>query len=550
MIRYIIRKVVDILEQTHVKLTEGQAQQVSSQRETGSPAFTVDKNGKLDSFKKELFSEVNAKSISTLMANTLTAALKDAQKDNGDFNDTFRTLAMAGAALIPYGGMFISPLIGLMWPEHNTPDTKALLEELRKELSKEMDTKIEDEHFSNLNTEFAVLRGDLKTLENSVNGKRSESFYNSQGTIQGTRRDWADAIQRAFKRLIMLTKQDTHKISDLPLYTSIAIAHMNFLTFIHLHGKGPKFQFAEKSLTDFYDKINETTESYVDHIAKTYTEGNENFLEKMKNIISDSSNISDWEVRLEKLTKERTDILKYSSGNILEQKRLHDLNHEIPKLAKDLSDYKKLVQDKKDFYNTTWDNEALKLIATGKWVEESGKWYFITKNGQKKFKWVLSGDKWYYLSPIKSDKFEQGQMMTGWVLSEDKYYYLSPTKTDKFEQGQMMTGWALDGNKWYYLSPKYNTTNYDGTKFEKGQRMTGWVKVEGEYYYLSPEETTSYDGEKLKKGQMVTGWLENKKKWYYLDKTGETGKKGSMIHDRKITVDGEEYHFDEKGVLK
>ncbi|KXH80121.1 MULTISPECIES: hypothetical protein [Bacillus] len=51
--------------------------------------------------------------------NTAFQFIKDAQKDVPNFNDTFRTLFMAGTEIIPYAGIVISQLVGLLWTENN-----------------------------------------------------------------------------------------------------------------------------------------------------------------------------------------------------------------------------------------------------------------------------------------------------------------------------------------------------------------------------------------------------------------------------------------------
>ncbi|MED2754654.1 insecticidal delta-endotoxin Cry8Ea1 family protein [Bacillus thuringiensis] len=133
--------------------------------------------------------------------------------------------------------------------------------------------------------------------------------------------------------------------------------------------------------------------------------------------------------------------------------------------------------------------------------------------------WQQKDGKTYYFSPIKTDKFEEGEMVTGWFRDDDeRTYYFSPIKTDKFEEGEMITGWFQDDDeKTYYFNP----TDID--KFEEGEMMTGWFQDDdGKIYYFSPTKTNVF-----KEGEMVTGDVDIK------DANGRTTKT---------------YHFDEKGV--
>ncbi|MGQ4671878.1 hypothetical protein ACUIJ5_27660 (plasmid) [Bacillus toyonensis] len=74
--------------------------------------------GATSSKLEELLTMDNLKKVGTLSGDVLKVAYKDAHENNGNYNNTFRTLAMSGTALIPYGGVIISPLIGLLWPEN------------------------------------------------------------------------------------------------------------------------------------------------------------------------------------------------------------------------------------------------------------------------------------------------------------------------------------------------------------------------------------------------------------------------------------------------
>ncbi|KIZ27071.1 hypothetical protein [Bacillus cereus] len=89
--------------------------------------------------------------------------IKDAQKDIPNFNDTFRSLAMAGTDLIPYAGLGISPLIGLLWSEND--GVSAQIKEMSNQILTQVDEKFDTEYVNNLKTDFKTLNSNILTLE-------------------------------------------------------------------------------------------------------------------------------------------------------------------------------------------------------------------------------------------------------------------------------------------------------------------------------------------------------------------------------------------------
>lgn len=93
----------------------------------------------------------------------------------------------------------------------------------------------------------------------------------------------------------------------------------------------------------------------------------------------------------------------------------------------------------------------------GKWINQSGRWWFKRNNGSyPSNRWELIDGKWYHF-----DRF--GWMQTGWLKLGRFWYYLSGS-------GAMRTGWMKQGRTWYYLS-------------DSGAMATGWYKVDGSWYW-------------------------------------------------------------------
>jgi glucan-binding YG repeat protein len=73
------------------------------------------------------------------------------------------------------------------------------------------------------------------------------------------------------------------------------------------------------------------------------------------------------------------------------------------------------------------------------WLDvNTGKKYYLDKDGYAVTGWLYLDNNWYYFD-------ENGQMKTDWIFSNGNWYYLN-------KSGVMQTGWLQDTNgKWYYL---------------------------------------------------------------------------------------------------
>lgn len=485
--------------------------------------FEIKPDGTIKILKDKLFTMDTLKAISSLGGPVLAQAYIDAHTNNKDFNNTFRTLTMGVTALIPYGGVLISPLIGVLWPE-NSANKDNQMKSMVNELSKMMDEKIENYDTSSLKQEAKSLMNELILFEDSINRKHRAR---NLGSIEETRRTKAILINSKFKDLIENCKKEEHKITELPIFTAIATAHLEFLHFIEKNGKNSKLLFDEETWnTEFVNTIPKITKSYADHITSVYEEGRNKAYIKIK---------------------EANKIDYFKAMN--------------------------LWNKYKDFYYSTFDNQAfwdvadisgMKRNITG-WIQEGPHSYYLEK-GIKKIGWFQNGNKQYYFNPKEKKGDKQGQMKTGWFQEGDKRYFLNPQKTDEFEKGQMVTGWFKDHSEYgtleeaatqygplriyelggitewlYYLSPQNNTKNSIGDTFKQGQMVTGWFQVEGKWFYANPNDhqITGMKPEFNNKGRIVFSQV------FF--------KQGQVVTNAKVSIkktDGsiKEYLFNAKGV--
>ncbi|MBQ3543806.1 MAG: type I pullulanase [Lachnospiraceae bacterium] len=152
-----------------------------------------------------------------------------------------------------------------------------------------------------------------------------------------------------------------------------------------------------------------------------------------------------------------------------------------------------------------------------KWLQISGKWYYLKSGVVQKSKWTKIGTSYYY--------FDANGVMQSSRWVSNKYYVKS--------NGVMATSEFVDGGK-YYVD-------------ENGAWVTGtkWLQVSGKWYYLTS-------------GVVQTSrWVKVGTKWYYFDAKGvmQTSRWISNTYYVKADgsmavsewVDNGRYYVDENG---
>ncbi|BAR87714.1 collagenolytic protease (plasmid) [Bacillus thuringiensis serovar tolworthi] len=448
--------------------------------------------------------------------------------NRGNFNNTARCITMLSTALIPYGVAFISPIIGILWPE-NGPNIKEMLQEMENKLVRIMDEKIEAKDLDDLEAAVKGLMVTLKEFENSLQGNIGGENYSAPADVDSLNRGRITAIQKGFNDLISAASKPRFKITELPIYTIIATAHLNFLHTVEKQGTSPKINYTEAALKDFLQNMKKNHKDYANYIEKTFKEGETRIDSKLE----DKQQI---EKELDKVHEQLSALgPKPKNHTHIEENRYINKKEELYERARSLkerlSKYNELMYQKSDFYSKTKGSTAFQIASTGKttanpsWVNTEGSW---VHNGF-----------WYYIDA-------KGQVKTGWFNNKapdgkDRWYYLSTGTTgldsvrgnSLLPKGTMLTGWFHDTRKdkqmigvntkttneyWYYLSPEKNLKNSAGELFNLGQMMTKWVEIkdtktgEPQWYYFNPED-------------------------------------GSMIHDKKaVQIGNLKYDFDSNGV--
>ncbi|WP_242228007.1 insecticidal delta-endotoxin Cry8Ea1 family protein [Bacillus cereus group sp. BfR-BA-01392] len=429
-----------------------------------------------------------------------------------DFNNASKELALGITALIPYAGVIISPLLGLLWPE-NTSDSQM------KQVEQKIEERIKGYDLSAIKSDYKTLLGLQQKFEKSMIEKNIN---------KDTRRNDAINVDNKFESLINdCAKEPKLEEAELPLYTMIAAAHLVFLQSMQQEQIRLDANIDGGTFNSHFDTFTEKAKKYRDHIKETYDK-------KYKHVIKEITNIGE---------KHRIKIDENNYTNILQHK-IKDLHgyirtlgdrsgawtREVDQLQKDLDTCNDLSNDLRDFYNKTWGNKAFQLTAKlDVWIEESGRWFRYDGDGKMKTGWFKSGDNWYYLSPEKTDKLEKGQMVTGWLEDDGNWYFLATN--DQFFGPK---GYMVKNMKIWAILKRSVRIKVLSTKVGAELTRIGWFQNNGEWYYFE------------KNGTLKRGWLQDGGKWYYLRESD-----GSMFTNNLLTTnDGKIYCFGKDGIMK
>ncbi|MGH1288771.1 insecticidal delta-endotoxin Cry8Ea1 family protein [Bacillus toyonensis] len=493
--------------------------------EGASPALAAESTSQSEestSALNKLMTMENLKKVGTLTADVLKTAYTDAHENNGNYNNTFRNLAMGGTALIPYGGVFVSGLIGLIWPV-NTDAQKNQMKKLIDELGNMMDNKITDNEIATIESEVNTLKERLQKFEKNINMNISaEGLYSLTTKEQALAQDAKD-ISNKFSDIIGHCTQKLQVIPALPIYTQLATAHLEFLQFLAVNGTGPKLQYTTAALNtllkgeqneNFKQRINTLAETYRQHINATYKLAEQKINEKIRNIANNSplDDMNKCENEDEMINAMQTAIIKWHP-------LANNYTSMTKKLRDDINDIITLKTKRKELLATTVGNEAFQKIAIGEWDSHKT---VVNLNHIKQTGWVYLKNNWYYLSPddniknLQDETFKKGHMVTNQIEIDHKTYFFD------LDTGAMTTRWATKEGHYFYVSPYDGFKNWSGVEFKQGELVTGWLELSNRAtYYLSPAADTQNDEDKnsktFAKGEMMTGWIKVKGASYYMD---------------------------------
>ncbi|PGZ42810.1 hypothetical protein COE56_30895 [Bacillus anthracis] len=359
--------------------------------------------------------------------------------DEKNINNVGKALAVYGTSLIPYAGILISPLISLLWPEFGGSKT---LQQMKQEILNAIDTKMKDSFQkydeSTIKKQIIPLFEELQKFEKLINetvGIQYDSIHNViysdtssdirsprdyyAETVDETVRVAARTIDSQFNTIIASCTRDSSGLLvdmdmwELPIYVILATAHLQFLYFMTVNGKGGKIQLDEQTWKTYYSyPLDKKNREYRDFIEHTYKKGLQKFESKMNNICTNGNN------DYKRLTFLNSQINYYSTS----QASISVNQNVVNRWKNKLEQYENLIKERNKYLAITINTTAFNLSLPGRWITEEDGYYYLDNNNCRKYRWLNDQNHYYYLNPKK-----YGKMQTGWFIDENqKWYYFNP----------------------------------------------------------------------------------------------------------------------------
>ena len=190
---------------------------------------------------------------------------------------------------------------------------------------------------------------------------------------------------------------------------------------------------------------------------------------------------------------------------------------------------------------------AERKYQTESWLQDSGRWYYLDKNGDAVTGWKQFGTKWYYFMPDSS------MAVDTWIGD----YYVN--KSGEWEPNTKRDKWIKSGEHWWYCHAdgSYTKSNWEYIEkkwyyFDKsGWMVTGWCWVNGKCYYLASNgamvsDTWIGDYYVNKSGEWEPNakrdkWIKSGERWWYCHADGSYTKSNWEYIEKKW------YYFDKSG---
>ncbi|HDR7454437.1 TPA: hypothetical protein QCX53_004536 [Bacillus cereus] len=436
-----------------------QIQQITSLSANNGPVFKQEKDGTFKILKDEIFSMETLKAIGSLGGDTLKQAYADSQTDGGNFNNIFRTLAMGAAALIPYGGIAISPLIGLLWPEDQTKANNQL-RNLMLKIAEQTHEQIADFDKEGLGTEVKDLKEKMREFEELVNNN-VVYYSNNHLTPKMYIQNKAVHLNGLFRTVIAKCQKPSCKNSGLPIYITLAISHIHFMNFIKKHGKS-LLHFNDKVLHDeFLDK--EKQEKYT-----------KEYIDYLNSFANPALKAAD------RAVNEGLPILRFSDpppttiGSFVHEQFTESINAIIKEMSSNLE----------EVLNRTINNIAFKQAVNIKseWtLDQNGRTFYYNLDGSIQTGWKEISTSFATRYETRLNRFMERVSLK--TLLPYKWYYFSTEKNDKFEKGEMYrdTKETINGKE-------YQFDIYGRCLNPNGGQITGWSH-QGDHGITSVQQT-------------------------------------------------------------
>ncbi|MED2765485.1 insecticidal delta-endotoxin Cry8Ea1 family protein [Bacillus thuringiensis] len=321
--------------------------------------------------------------VSNLIGPSLMDLIKNGNLSTANFTNGLKTAAFGAIAMIPYGGTFISSILGMLWPSEDN-SAQIMLEEIMKQVDELVDQKLVDKDLVDLDAGIRALQKTLANYERSVNP------YNGEDHSKDTSKNRAELARHDFETLLEKCSKKGFEESELPVFTSVATAYLTFLEFVKINGEGPIFGMDKVTYASYVTNLSgfrnhaKTTdikglaEEYKQYIHDTGTSATNKLINKAKSIARQSSRIQPTQSFVD--TRSVSGISAYLNDNFKELQRLNSIynakspsaklndmmpatNAEVDKARQVLNDFNAVVEKLNIYNKTTLYNGAFYAVS-------------------------------------------------------------------------------------------------------------------------------------------------------------------------------------------
>lgn len=164
-------------------------------------------------------------------------------------------------------------------------------------------------------------------------------------------------------------------------------------------------------------------------------------------------------------------------------------------------------------------------MISSKWIHNT---YYIMNNGVVATGWrTVGGQRYYFHSST-------GAKVKGFISYNGKTYY-----TDKTTGVLVKSQWVGEKYVNRYGICVMNSWHLDYYLDKEGNRVSGWQTIGGQRFYFDPSDY-----------QITTGFQSiGGEKYYFRPKAESSYRKGSLVTDTTLTVNGKTYTINASGMI-
>ncbi|MEH7153343.1 insecticidal delta-endotoxin Cry8Ea1 family protein, partial [Bacillus thuringiensis] len=274
-----------------------------------------------------------------------------------DFRGATIELAQAVLPLIPYGS-YVSPILGLIWPESKE---NSMMDQIEKLIDSKVDAGITKYDLDAIKSDFNTLVDLQQKFEKSMLNKDTE---------KSTRKNNAINLDNKYVSILNDASKDSKEEAELPLYTTMAAAHIAFLKSTQYEKTREQAGIDKGTFDVHFNKVDAKITEYTKHIQKVYNKKLEQVNKDLQNSIPGLAyNVDPKTINRHNVVEKMTDAYKAAHASYSAAVRSgHGMdlaNERVQAVGKALEYGKEVVKNLNTYIDETIKNQLFSLISYG-----------------------------------------------------------------------------------------------------------------------------------------------------------------------------------------